>query len=297
MRCSAVMERLDAFRTDELEERERRAVAAHMATCRPCADELAGVERLASECASLRVRAPKELLENVLARAGDRYGLVGTAIGDVWVGFNDRGVTLLRLGGDAAAFERAYESRLGRRLQAAEVPERYAHAVQTAAAGTGAAELPIDLSSMPAFEREVLLTLPRIPRGEVRSYTWLARETGRPRAMRAVGNALARNPAPLLLPCHRVVPATGGVGEYAFGSALKRALLENEGAPVEELEQLAEAGVRYLGCSSTRVYCLPSCGMIRLARPEHRVPFTSDRRAAAAGYRPCRRCRPVAIAA
>jgi methylated-DNA-[protein]-cysteine S-methyltransferase len=216
----------------------------------------------------------------------------------VWVGFNDRGITLVRMAAaDPTAFEAAYEGRLGRRPRPAEVPQRYADSVQAAAAGVGAAEPPIDVSALPDFERQVLLTLPRIPRGEVRSYTWVAKEVGRPRAVRAVGNAVARNPAPFLLPCHRVVPASGGVGQYGFGSAMKRALLEKEGAPIEELERLAGAGVRYLGCSTTGIYCLPSCGSIRRTRPENRVAFTSETRAEAAGYRPCRRCRPGAIAA
>ena len=69
----------------------------------------------------------------------------------------------------------------------------------------------------------------RIPRGEVRTYGELAAIVGRPRAARAVGTAMARNPVPLLVPCHRVVPSSGGVGNYGFGSDLKAKLLAGEG--------------------------------------------------------------------
>jgi O-6-methylguanine DNA methyltransferase len=298
MRCETVVKKLDAFRTRELEERQRRVMADHMATCRWCADELTAVGALADRCGSLRVRAPGSLMDSVLARAGDRYGAVETELGRAWVGFNERGITLVRLGTkDATAFERAYERRLGRRAQATEVPARYARAVERAAAGAGAANVPIDLASLPAFEREVLQTLPRIPRGEVRPYGWIAKEVGRPRASRAVGNALAKNPVPFLLPCHRVVPSGGGVGNYLSGMAVKRALLEREEVPLDELDRLGTGGVRYLGCKTTRIYCFPTCHDIRRTRPENQVPFASEKVAAAAGYEPCKRCRPVARAA
>lgn len=298
MRCEDVIERMDAFRTRELPPRELRVIDRHMTTCPPCVEELATVEELARGCSALRVQAPRDLLEAVLIAAGDRYGVVETELGRVWVGFNERGVTLVHMGPqDPDAFERVYEDRLGRRPSPGEVPARYAGAVQAAAAGRGAMEVPVDLSTLPAFEREVLKALADIPRGEVRPYAWLAKEVGRPRAARAVGNACAKNPVPLLLACHRVVPTAGGVGNYGLGAPLKRVLLEREGVPLAELDRLAGGGVRYLGCKSTGIYCLPTCRDIRRARPENRVPFTSETRAAGAGYRPCRRCRPVARAA
>ncbi len=79
------------------------------------------------------------------------------------------------------------------------------------------------------FKVAVLDELMRIPFGEVRTYTQVAEAIGSPRAYRAVGTACAQNPIPLIIPCHRVVPMTGGVGSYAGGSSLKRRLLEHEG--------------------------------------------------------------------
>lgn len=92
-------------------------------------------------------------------------------------------------------------------------------------------DIPLDLHVTP-FEREVLEFLRTIPPGEVITYGDLARRLGKPKASRAIGQVCAKNPAVLVVPCHRVVPAAGGVGNYgaAGGSATKRKLLEKEGA-------------------------------------------------------------------
>lgn len=79
------------------------------------------------------------------------------------------------------------------------------------------------------FQRKVLLTEYGIPRGQVSTYARIARSVGRPRAARAVGSALARNPFPIIIPCHRAVRSNGTLGDYQGGLAMKRALLEMEG--------------------------------------------------------------------
>ena len=91
--------------------------------------------------------------------------------------------------------------------------------------------LPVDLRLARApFRREVLETLHReVARGSTISYGALAERSGHPRAARAVGTACARNPVPLVVPCHRVLPSSGGVGQYGGGVARKLALLELEG--------------------------------------------------------------------
>jgi methylated-DNA-[protein]-cysteine S-methyltransferase len=92
--------------------------------------------------------------------------------------------------------------------------------------------LPVDLSLVAApFRHLVLETLHRdVPRGEVVTYGALARAAGNPAAYRAAATACARNPIPILVPCHRVVPVGGGLGGYGGGVERKRALLELEGA-------------------------------------------------------------------
>jgi len=88
---------------------------------------------------------------------------------------------------------------------------------------------PIDLTGRPPFHRRALLAARRIPYGQVCTYGWLAKQVGSPRAARAAGQAMAANPLPLVIPCHRVVGAGGALTGFGGGLALKRALLQLEG--------------------------------------------------------------------
>jgi len=141
----------------------------------------------------------------------------------------------------------------------------------------------VDLSTVPDFQRRVLEAARQIPFGEARPYAWVAEQIGRPRAARAVGTALARNPVPLIVPCHRVWRSDGGLGGYLFGTDVKSRLLALErGTPVLE------------GCATTRIVCRVGCVHGRQMRPENRVIFGSVEDARSVGYRPCRVCRPAA---
>jgi methylated-DNA-[protein]-cysteine S-methyltransferase len=95
-------------------------------------------------------------------------------------------------------------------------------------------DLPVDFSLVGGpFRRAVLETLHRdVHRGEVVTYGALARQAGNPRAVRATGSACATNPIPIVVPCHRVLPASGRLGNYGGGPERKRVLLRLEGAPV-----------------------------------------------------------------
>ncbi len=98
-------------------------------------------------------------------------------------------------------------------------------------------EYPVDLpAGGDSFRRRAWLALRDIPRGETRSYAWLARRAGSPSA-RAAGAAAGSNPIPLWLPCHRVVGSDGSLHGFGGGLAMKRRLLELEGAlPASLLE-------------------------------------------------------------
>jgi O-6-methylguanine DNA methyltransferase len=78
------------------------------------------------------------------------------------------------------------------------------------------------------FAKKVYKTVSSIPLGEVRSYKWVANKAGRPGASRAVGQILKRNPFPLIIPCHRVINASGRLGGYRWGKRAKQRLLKLE---------------------------------------------------------------------
>lgn len=79
------------------------------------------------------------------------------------------------------------------------------------------------------FEKKVYAACAAIPRGEVRSYKWIAARINRPNAYRAVGNALHKNRYPGIIPCHRVIRADGSIGGFAYGARTKHRLLKEEG--------------------------------------------------------------------
>jgi len=81
---------------------------------------------------------------------------------------------------------------------------------------------------MTPFARRVYKAVLSIPFGQVRSYKWVARKAGSPRAYRAVGSLLRRNPCPFMIPCHRVVKSDSDIGGYVFGRRFKKKILDLE---------------------------------------------------------------------
>ncbi len=111
-----------------------------------------------------------------------------------------------------------------------------------------AIELELDLLALERyseFQRKVLVAEHRIPRGWVSVYGRIAKSLGNPRAARAVGNALARNPFPIIIPCHRTIRADGRLGGFRGGVEMKRALLEMEGVEVNEAGKVLTDQVYY----------------------------------------------------
>jgi methylated-DNA-[protein]-cysteine S-methyltransferase len=89
--------------------------------------------------------------------------------------------------------------------------------------------LSLDLEGQPRFRQKVWEVLQSIPYGRVRSYGWVARKIGKPKAARAVGGACGANPVPLLVPCHRVIAGDGSLGGFSGGLGVKKRLLRLEG--------------------------------------------------------------------
>jgi O-6-methylguanine DNA methyltransferase len=251
------------------------------------------------EAALLRLatEAPESLAPAALVAVGlaDRYAELPSPLGPVVVAWNGRGISWVDRAGDRTAFERRFAEGVGRPLHpAVALPADLARAVEARLAGDRRIRIPLDLRGRTEFEVAVWMKALEIPRGEVRPYGWIAAEIGRPKAVRAVGTALAHNPVPLIVPCHRVVRSDGSIGQYSLGGpAAKRTILAAEGLDPQELETGARSGQRFLGSDTTHIVCLPTCHNAKRITPRHRVPFRSLAAAVGAGYRACRECRPA----
>jgi O-6-methylguanine DNA methyltransferase len=175
------------------------------------------------------VHAPAGLLEIILDQVdlGDRFAALDSALGPVFVAWNHFGISAVMKSATPEEFEERFKVRFGRLPRpASELP--------------GLIDKKFDLRSVTEFERAVLLKALEIPRGEVRTYGWIAAQIGHPAAVRAVGSALRKNPVPVLIPCHRVVRSDGHVGQYALGGTdAKRQILAAEGLGSDDIERLA----------------------------------------------------------
>jgi O-6-methylguanine DNA methyltransferase len=290
MQCRSVLTRVDALRTGELPPEEQGTVHEHLKTCKSCDASLSDVGELATRVKALVATPPRSCKDEL----SDFYDRLRADDTDVWVAFSQHGLRLVHRG-SFEEFSAAHAKRYCGCLKSGTLPDALRKQVVSALEGSGVDKPKVDWSDeLTPLERDVLGLLTKIPRGEVRTYEWVARQVGRPRAVRAVGNILARNAVPLVVPCHRVVPTTGGIGNYAFGSPLKRELLRREGVDVDSLEKLARGGVRYIGSRTTKIVCFPTCRDAKRIRAENRVPFRGAEQAREKGFRPCLHCQPFA---
>jgi methylated-DNA-[protein]-cysteine S-methyltransferase len=152
-------------------------------------------------------------------------------VGKLFVGMTDHGLVSLQFVDTEDEFRARIEQR-----RIVYAPEKLEDATQQVGeylrGERKAFQLPVDLSSMTPFQQTVLNEVTNVPRGEVVTYGDLARRIGKPRAARAVGQALGSNPVPIVVPCHRVIASDGSLGGYSGrrGVETKEALLTLEGA-------------------------------------------------------------------
>ena len=159
-----------------------------------------------------------------------RFNVVDSALGRLLVAATSRGLCAVCMGDSDAELERRLSARVSRGGDRSRY--RRADAVDSRdpahlAGKHPRLDLPLDVRAT-AFEWQVWQALGAIPYGETRSYSQVAASIGRPRAVRAVASACARNPVALAIPCHRVVPAAGGLGGYRWGAERKQTLLSME---------------------------------------------------------------------
>ncbi|HVV22424.1 MAG TPA: methylated-DNA--[protein]-cysteine S-methyltransferase [Pseudonocardiaceae bacterium] len=226
---------------------------------------------LTTELATLLSAGPPDLLTRIAATWARTPGPTG----DLYVASTRRGVVYVRtcdaVHDDPDEFAASFHNRCTRPLIPATTPPDRAR---------------FDLTELSPVEREILLAVLTIPRGQVRPSTWLAGRVGRSRA--TVDVVLCRNPIPVLIPCHRVISPDGTPGGYVFGPDAKRALLSAEGTNLGQVYELAQHDIHYLASASTGTVCFPTCPNVA----GQRHGFRSVAVARAHGYRPCPDCRP-----
>jgi methylated-DNA-[protein]-cysteine S-methyltransferase len=158
------------------------------------------------------------------------YDLADSPVGDLLIAVTERGLCRIAYQPDAALDELPAD--FGARVL--RIPKRVDHVRRELdeyfAGKRHEFDLETDLSPVAPFQRQALRELARVPFGQVITYGALAAKMGRPRAARAVGGAMNRNPIPIVLPCHRVVGSTGSLVGYGGGLDRKEALLRLEGA-------------------------------------------------------------------
>jgi methylated-DNA-[protein]-cysteine S-methyltransferase len=158
------------------------------------------------------------------------YDVVDSPIGPLLVAASERGVCRLSFDPEPEAEAEGLARAFGVRVLRAPLDAPRRELDEYFEGRRRTFELPLDLVAVPEFHRLVLGELEQVPYGEVTTYGTLAARAGRPRAARAVGTVMNRNPIPIVLPCHRVVGSTGKLVGYGGGLERKEFLLRLEGA-------------------------------------------------------------------
>jgi O-6-methylguanine DNA methyltransferase len=176
----------------------------------------------------------------ITAAEGDQPGwgvLALPTLGPMWMAWSARGLVLLEQrapGVDRASRIARWLPELSADSAPRDIPERFASLLRDYDRGVAVdpAKVPVDLRGT-EFQNRVWEALRAVPRGQVRTYGGLASDAGAPRAMRAVGMAMAKNPLPVVVPCHRVIANGSRIGGYSDGLPRKRVLLGLEGVSID----------------------------------------------------------------
>lgn len=267
MRCSDLIRMWDDLREGGTAP-PREAVLEHLRKCRHCQEAYREYEGVAYCLTCLPIVEPPtglvpKILEHIKSlrpASPDMFAHVRSPLGDLMVVFRERGITALAICSDEA--ETSLCESIGRRLRRdlvpAEAPQWVVDVIETYFRTFDADRGRVDISELSEFEQAALRKAAEIPAGEVRSYGWIAKELGQPQAARAVGQVMARNPVPLLYPCHRVVDANGALHNYAYGVAIKARILAMEGYVVPTRRDAAGRALVSANISQRNTSAVPS---------------------------------------
>jgi methylated-DNA-[protein]-cysteine S-methyltransferase len=236
--CDVCVAALPGYVLGDLPVIDSRWVLEHTAVCSDCRQELhcyEEVDSLLDRCCQVKDEAVPTLpfRQVIPAIREAAWGRMASPIGDLYVAVSDTGVCEIGFGW----MENDHEF-VHRLMQRGFMPVHDDTRIDGIADQLGEYfegrrnhfGVPLDFSGLSPFSRAVLEATAEVPFGQTRTYGDIARSIGKPGATRAVGNALNRNPIPLIVPCHRIVPTGGhGIGKYAGGVDTKVRLLTLEG--------------------------------------------------------------------
>lgn len=307
--CRALEPDLVATAMDEAPPASRQRVQEHVGFCAPCRKDLDKYRSIDQLAGAMR-RAPVTDDRAHAARGGLEWRLTelrrrmvtcrvwSSPLGPLLIARSEQGVVAVEYLDTA----RLSASRLPRRLdielveEGAETEPFYQQLLEYLRGERTRLAWPLDLRlARSDFHRDVLKATAELPYGAVTSYGRIAREIGRPSAVRAVAQALRWNPLPIVVPCHRVVGGTGALTGYAGDKlALKERLLTLEGVPTAHgaRDTRVRRDTMYLRPDREVEYCLPTCGSLASFPLARLTLFGSRERAEASGLAPCTTCRP-----
>ncbi len=282
-------------------------VGRHLEACDGCRDEYMRYRALDTAVAELRATAvapATDARERLLARLSDlrlrlvRYAVFSTPLGRLLIAATGHGIALVeyvgrRDGSDSWLFR---QRRLELEADAPALERFHGELMDYLASRRTRLEWPLDFRfARSDFQRQVLRATTDVPYGAVSSYAGIARDIGRPSAVRAVAGALRHNPVPIVVPCHRIVGSSGALVGYSGSRiGLKEQLLGVEGVSVGHRHREAEIdrSKMYAWYRSERAYCLPTCGAISKQPIGAVTLFASAHEANSLGLAPCGDCRP-----
>lgn len=240
MRCRDVEALWDELR-GECQASLKETVHTHLRACPSCQEMYEEYEGVAYCLSCLPQPEPscdlaKKVVQHIATLKGKQYppivlASVTTPLGRLYVGVKSNRIVYVSLDtGERIddVVQRAVR-RLHRRVEPGDAPTWLVGALDGFFSTWKVDDSLVDISDLTPFEQAALRAAARIPPGEVRSYSWVATQIGRPKAARAVGRVMARNPMPLLFPCHRVVDSSGDLHDYFYGVEMKARLLAMEG--------------------------------------------------------------------
>ncbi|MGH2615851.1 MAG: methylated-DNA--[protein]-cysteine S-methyltransferase [Thermomicrobiales bacterium] len=243
--CDVACDALPARIVGDLSDQDQSWLLKHTGGCNDCANELRSFDRLGEALATVGAidAAALEPPPVVLPRR-DRVWYTGieSPVGPLILAATAEGLREIEYGANVVAPAFAARLRKGgvdairlERLEDARPDvrshlERAANQLHEYFGGQRAKfDVPLDWGAMAPFQRAVLEATAAVPFGHLDTYAGIARKIGKPGATRAVGNALGRNPIPVIVPCHRVIRSDATIGGYTGGLGIKQHLLSHEG--------------------------------------------------------------------